>query len=197
MFPSVQVLSSYNEISATHSLYLGGERPSSHRSRRHSARVKTNSENYQKSEIQVKPGPILGKGLLTHHGEACARTASHPEGFDRTHSIAVLNHADSLPSRCGIRQTGRSGRRYRPPMRKLLPMAIDIWRTTEDEDIDLVSHTICTSRIHCSQTLQPYLIPGSPSGSCGRHEDMRTRGAVLLDTSEAPQQTARHDLLQT
>src|SRR5580704_14849845 len=33
--------------------------------------LKTNSENYQKSEIQVKRmGHFLGKGLLTTHGEA-------------------------------------------------------------------------------------------------------------------------------
>src|SRR3974377_1864334 len=70
----VQVLSRYNEIFGdTFRLYLGGLK---------GAMVtidpaviqhvlKTNAENYQKSEIQVKRmGHFLGKGLLTTHGEA-------------------------------------------------------------------------------------------------------------------------------
>src|SRR5580693_9011624 len=70
----VQILSSYNEIFGdTFRLYLGGLKEAivtidpaviQHV-------LKTNSENYQKSEIQVKRmGHFLGKGLLTTHGEA-------------------------------------------------------------------------------------------------------------------------------
>src|SRR6202021_713638 len=47
--------------------------------------LKTNSDNYQKSEIQVKRmGHFLGKGLLTTHGEAW-RTQRRliQKGFDR------------------------------------------------------------------------------------------------------------------
>jgi cytochrome P450 len=47
--------------------------------------LKTNAENYQKSEIQVKRmGHFLGKGLLTTHGEAW-RTQRRliQKGFDR------------------------------------------------------------------------------------------------------------------
>ena len=47
--------------------------------------LKTNAENYQKSEIQVKRmGHFLGKGLLTTHGEAW-RTQRRliQRGFDR------------------------------------------------------------------------------------------------------------------
>src|ERR1700747_3905116 len=70
----VRVLSSYNKIFGdTFRLYLGGLKEAivtidpaviQHV-------LKTNWENYQKSEIQVKRmGHFLGKGLLTTHGEA-------------------------------------------------------------------------------------------------------------------------------
>jgi cytochrome P450 len=71
----------------------------------------------------------------------------------------------------------------------------------KDEDIDLVSHTICTvQEFIVRQTLQPYLNPWfAVSGELRRHEDMRTRAdAILLEyirkrRNEAP----GHDLLQT
>src|SRR5260370_29669111 len=84
----VQVLSSYNEaFGDTFRLYLGGLKEAivtidpaviQHV-------LKTNAENYQKSEIQVKRmGHFLGKGLLTTHGEAwrTQRRLIH-KGFDR------------------------------------------------------------------------------------------------------------------
>src|ERR1700758_5479721 len=65
--------------------------------------LKTNAENYQKSEIQVKRmGHFLGKGLLTTHGEAW-RTQRRliQKGFDRKQldalsSIMQDSLADSL-----------------------------------------------------------------------------------------------------
>src|SRR6202020_2605895 len=84
----VQVLSRYNEIFGdTFRVYLGGLKEAivtidpaiiQHV-------LKTNAENYQKSEIQVKRmGHFLGKGLLTTHGEAW-RTQRRliQKGFDR------------------------------------------------------------------------------------------------------------------
>src|SRR4029077_11117418 len=70
----VQVLSNYTEnFGDTFRIYLGGLKEAivtidpaviQHV-------LKTNSENYQKSEIQVKRmGHFLGNGLLTTHGEA-------------------------------------------------------------------------------------------------------------------------------
>src|SRR6202167_2302928 len=53
--------------------------------------LKTNAENYQKSEIQVKRmGHFLGKGLLTTHGEPW-RTQRRliQTGFDRKHLDAL------------------------------------------------------------------------------------------------------------
>ena len=95
----VQVLSSYNKIFGdTFRLYLGGLKEAivtidpaviQHV-------LKTNAENYQKSEIQVKRmGHFLGKGLLTTHGEAWrTAAASHPKRLrsNATRS-SVLNHA--------------------------------------------------------------------------------------------------------
>src|SRR6516164_11126726 len=82
------VLSRYNEtFGDTFRLYLGGLKEAivtidpaviQHV-------LKTNAENYQKSEIQMKRmGHFLGKGLLTTHGEAW-RTQRRliQKGFDR------------------------------------------------------------------------------------------------------------------
>src|SRR5271165_216468 len=90
----VQVLSRYNEIFGdTFRLYLGGLKEAivtidpaviQHV-------LKTNAENYQKSEIQVKRmGHFLGKGLLTTHGEAW-RTQRRliQKGFDRAQLDAL------------------------------------------------------------------------------------------------------------
>src|ERR1700723_1302051 len=85
----VEVLSKYNStFGDTFRLYLGGLKEAivtidpaviQHV-------LKTNAENYQKSEIQVKRmGHFLGKGLLTTHGEA-GRTQRGliQKGFERT-----------------------------------------------------------------------------------------------------------------
>src|SRR6516225_8662878 len=53
--------------------------------------LKTNAENYEKSQIQAKRmGHFLGKGLLTTHGEAW-RTQRRliQKGFDRTQLDAL------------------------------------------------------------------------------------------------------------
>src|SRR5579862_8552026 len=145
--------------------------------------LKTNAENYQKSEIQVKRmGHFLGKGLLTTHGEAW-RTQRRliQTGFDRKQLDALSAiMQDSL---------GESLRDF------------DKQARSGPVDIYLVSHTICTvQEFIVRQTLQPYLNPWfAVSGQLRKHEDMRTRAdAVLLQyikkrRNEAP----GHDLLQT
>ncbi|MGB8833355.1 MAG: cytochrome P450, partial [Candidatus Sulfotelmatobacter sp.] len=85
---AVQVLSRYTEnFGDTFRIYIGGLKEAivtidpvviQHV-------LKTNAENYQKSEIQVKRmGHFLGKGLLTTHGEPW-RTQRRliQTGFDR------------------------------------------------------------------------------------------------------------------
>ena len=84
----VQVLSKYTELYGdTFQFYLGGLKGAIVTTNPSVIQhvLKTNAENYQKSEIQVKRmGHFLGKGLLTTHGEAW-RTQRRliQKGFDR------------------------------------------------------------------------------------------------------------------
>ena len=84
----VQVLSKYTGLFGdTFRFYLGGLKEAIVTTNPAVIQhvLKTNAENYQKSEIQVKRmGHFLGKGLLTTHGEAW-RTQRRliQKGFDR------------------------------------------------------------------------------------------------------------------
>src|SRR5580693_8062518 len=171
--------------------------------------LKTNSENYHKSEIQKKRmGHFLGKGLLTTEGEAW-RTQRRliQKGFDRTQLEALStimqdSLADSLRDFDG--QIRRGPVDIYPRLMKITFAMVArslFGARLKDEDIDLVSHTICTvQEFIVRQTLQPYLNPWfAVSGELRRHDDMRTRAdAVLLEyikkrRNEPPGQ----DLLQT
>src|SRR6202167_5487030 len=208
----VRVLSSYNEtFGDTFRLYLGGLKEAivtidpaviQHV-------LKTNSENYQKSHIQVKRmGHFLGKGLLTTEGEAW-RTQRRliQKGFDRTQldalsSIMQDSLADSL--RDFDAQARRGPVDIYPQLMKITFAMVArslFGARLKDEDIDLVSHTICTvQEFIVRQTLQPYLNPWfAVSGELRRHEDMRTRAdAILLQyIRKRRHQAPGHDLLQT
>src|SRR6266436_6098119 len=110
----VQVLSNYTErLGDTFRFYLGGLKEviitTNPAVIQHV--LKTNAENYQKSEIQVKRmGHFLGKGLLTTHGEAW-RTQRRliQKGFDRK-QLEVLSSTmqDSLAE--SLRDFGRQAR---------------------------------------------------------------------------------------
>jgi cytochrome P450 len=171
--------------------------------------MKTNAENYQKSEIQVKRmGHFLGKGLLTTHGEAW-RTQRRliQTGFDRKQlealsSIMQESLADSL--RDFDQQVRRGPVDIYPQLMKITFAMVArslFGARLKEEDIDLVSHTICTvQEFIVRQTLQPYLNPWfSISGELRKHEDMRARADAVLMAyikkrrNEAP----GHDLLQT
>ena len=208
----VQVLSRYNEIYGdTFWLRIGGLRDAmvtidpaviQHV-------LKTNAENYQKSAIKVKRmGHFLGKGLLTTHGEAW-RTQRRliQTGFERKQldALSSIMH-DSLTE--SLLDFDRQVRRgpvdiYTHLMKITFTMVARslFGARLKDEDIDLVSRTICTvQEFIVRQTLQPYLNPWfAVSGKLRKHEDMRTRAdSVLLAyikkrRNEAP----GHDLLQT
>ena len=171
--------------------------------------LKTNSENYQKSEIQVKRmGHFLGKGLLTTHGEPW-RTQRRliQKGFDRKQLDALSSiMQDSLAE--SLRDFDRQALTgpvdiYPQLMKMTFAMVARslFGARLKDEDIDLVSHTICTvQEFIVRQTLQPYLNPWfAASGELRRHDEMRSSAdAVLMDyiqkrRNEAPGQ----DLLQT
>src|SRR6201999_52295 len=171
--------------------------------------LKTNWENYQKSEIQVKRmGHFLGKGLLTTHGEAW-RTQRRliQKGFDRKQLDALSSiMQDSLTD--SLRDFDRQVRLGPVDIyTQLMKMTFAIVARSlfgarlKTEDIDLVSHTICTvQEFIVRQTLQPYLNPWfQASGELREHEEMRTcADAVLLEyIQKRRREPPGHDLLQT
>src|ERR1700723_1172565 len=208
----VPVLAKYNETyGATFRFYLGGLKEAivtidpaiiQHV-------LKTNAENYHKSEIQIKRmGHFLGKGLLTTHGEAW-RTQRRliQKGFDRKQLEALSAiMQDSLAE--SLRDFDRQVRvgpvDIYPQLMKITFAMVArslFGARLKDDDIDLVSHTICTvQEFIVRQTLQPYLNPWfAVSGELRRHEDMRTRAdAILLEyIRKRRNEPPSHDLLQT
>jgi cytochrome P450 len=171
--------------------------------------LKTNAENYQKSEIQVKRmGHFLGKGLLTTEGEAwrtqrrLIQTGFDKKQLDALSSIMQDSLAESL--RDFDRQIHGGAVDIYPQLMKITFAMVArslFGARLKDEDIDLVSHTICTvQEFIVRQTLQPYLNPWfAISGELRRHEDMRTRAdAILLEyIRKRRNDPPGHDLLQT
>jgi cytochrome P450 len=154
--------------------------------------LKTNANNYHKSEIQVKRmGHFLGKGLLTTDGEPWRNQRRLiQKGFDRKQldalsSIMQDSVAESLRNFDNQIQNGPVD--IYPQMMKITFAMVArslFGARLRDEDIDLVSHTICTvQEFIVRQTLQPYLNPWfEVSGELRKHEEMRTRAdAVLLE----------------
>jgi cytochrome P450 len=171
--------------------------------------LKTNAENYQKSEIQVKRmGHFLGKGLLTTHGEAW-RTQRRliQKGFDRKQLDALSSiMQDSLTEslRDFDRQISAGPVDIYPHLMKMTFAMVArslFGARLKDEDIDLVSHTICTvQEFIVRQTLQPYLNPWfAASGELRKHEEMRVRADSILMAyiKQRRNQESGHDLLQT
>jgi cytochrome P450 len=171
--------------------------------------LKTNWENYHKSEIQVKRmGHFLGKGLLTTEGEAW-RTQRRliQKGFDRKQLDALSSiMQDSLAnSMLEFDSQVRHGSVDIYPQLMKITFAM-VARSLfgarlQNEDIDRVSHTICTvQEFIVRQTLQPYLNPWfALSGELRRHEEMRASAdAVLMRYIQKRRHEAPgHDLLQT
>jgi cytochrome P450 len=170
--------------------------------------LKTNSENYHKSEIQTKRmGHFLGKGLLTTEGEAW-RTQRRliQKGFDRKQldvlsSIMQDSLADSL--RDFDRQARSGPVDIYPHLMKMTFGMVGrslFGARLKDEDIGIISHTISTiQEFMVRQTIQPYLNPWfAASGELRRHEEMRARAdGILLDyIKRRRQELPGHDLLQ-
>ena len=170
--------------------------------------LKTNSDNYHKSEIQVKRmGHFLGKGLLTTEGEAW-RTQRRliQTGFERK-QLEVLSAImqDSLAD--SLRDFDRQARvgpvDIYPHLMKMTFAMVGrslFGARLKDEDIEFISHTISTvQEFMVRQTIQPYLNPWfGVSGKLGRHEEMRTSAfGILLDYIQRRRKEAPgHDLLQ-
>ena len=170
--------------------------------------LKTNSENYHKSEIQTRRMKhFLGKGLLTSHGEEW-RTQRRliQKGFDRK-QLDVLSSImqDSLAE--SLRDFDRQARLgpvdIYPHLMKMTFGMVGrslFGARLREEDIDVISHTISTvQEFLVRQTIQPYLNPWfAVSGELRRHDEMRLRAdGILLDYIRRRRREAPgHDLLQ-
>jgi cytochrome P450 len=207
----VQVLSKYTELHGdTFRFYFGGVKEAIVTTNPAIIQhvLKTNAENYHKSEIQVKRmGHFLGKGLLTSHGEVW-RTQRRliQKGFDRK-QLEVLSSImqDSLAD--SLRDFDRQARigpvDIYPHLMKITFGMVGrslFGARLKDEDIDLISQTISTvQEFMVRQTIQPYLNPWfAVSGQLRRHEEMRIRAdGILLDYIRRRRREAPgHDLLQ-
>ncbi len=207
----VRVLSKYTELLGdTFRFYFGGVREAIVTTNPMVIQhvLKTNWENYQKSEIQVKRmGHFLGKGLLTSHGEVW-RTQRRliQKGFDRK-QLDILSSLmqDSLAE--SLRDFDRHARMgpvdIYPQLMKITFEMVGrslFGAHLKDEDIHLISQTIATvQEFLVRQTIQPYLNPWfEVSGELRRHDEMRTTadGILLEYIKRRRQEAPGHDLLQ-
>jgi cytochrome P450 len=170
--------------------------------------LKTNSENYHKSEIQKKRmGHFLGKGLLTTEGAAW-RTQRRliQTGFERKQlevlsSIMRDSLADSLND--FDRQARIGPVDIYPVMMKITFAMVArslFGARLKEDDIDVISHAISTvQEFMVRQTIQPYLNTWfAVSGELRKHWDMRNRAfGILRDYIQRRRKEAPgHDLLQ-
>src|SRR5579863_6790561 len=207
----VQVLSKYNAIHGeTFRFYFGGVKEAIVTTDpvviQHV--LKTNSDNYHKSEIQKKRmGHFLGKGLLTTEGEPWkTQRRLIQSGFERK-QLEVLSSImqDSLSeSLRDFDQRARVGPVDIYPLMMRITFAMVgkslFGARLKEEDIELISLAISTvQEFMVRQTIQPYLNPWfAVSGELRKHWDLRSRAFGVLDEylqrrrKEAP----GHDLLQ-
>jgi cytochrome P450 len=154
--------------------------------------LKTNYENYQKSEIQMRRmRHFLGPGLLTFHGEQWQtqrRLIQHgfspsklesisglmqhclSESIERFDELVRVGAVDIYPEM--MRMT------FRMVSRSLFSASI------RDEDVEYISRTISACQeFMVRQIVQPYLDPWfAMSGELRKHEEMRDRGdGIILD----------------
>ena len=170
--------------------------------------LKTNSENYHKSEIQKKRmGHFLGKGLLTTEGEAWkTQRRLIQTGFERK-QLEILSSImqDSLADSLGDfdRQASCGPVDIYPLMMKITFAMVGrslFGARLKEEDIDLISLAISTvQEFMVRQTIQPYLNPWfAVSGELRKHWEMRNRAFGVLDDyiRRRREEEPGHDLLQ-
>jgi cytochrome P450 len=153
-------------------------------------------------------GHFLGKGLLTTHGEPWkTQRRLIQKGFDRKQldalsTIMQESLAESLAEFDSQIQNGPVDI-YPQLMRMTFAMVARslFGARLNQDDIDLVSHTICTvQEFIVRQTLQPYLNPWfAVSGELRRHEEMRAGAdnVLLAYIQKRRDEPPGTDLLQT
>jgi cytochrome P450 len=153
-------------------------------------------------------GHFLGKGLLTTHGEPW-RTQRRliQKGFDRKQLDALSSiMQDSLTEslRDFDRQISAGAVDIYPQLMKITfeMVARSLFGARlKSEDIELVSHTICTvQEFIVRQSLLPYLNPWfTVSGELRKHEEMRAGADAILMAyiKQRRNQPPGQDLLQT
>ena len=208
----VDVLSRYSEeFGDTFKIYLGGLKEAiitidpaviQHV-------LKTNADNYHKSEIQNRRmGHFLGKGLLTTEGEAwknqrrLIQKGFSPKQLDALSAIMQDSVDESL--RGFDAQVSNGPVDIYPHLMKITFAMVArslFGAKLKDEDIEVVSRTICTVQgFIVRQTIQPYLNPWfAASGELRKHEDMRAEAdAVLMKYIQRRRhEEPGNDLLQT
>jgi len=170
--------------------------------------LKTNSDNYHKSEIQKKRmGRFLGKGLLTTEGEAWkTQRRLIQTGFERK-QLEVLSTImqDSLDT--SLRDFDRQSRSgpvdIYPLMMKITFSMVAkslFGASLKEKDIEVISHAISTvQEFMVRQTIQPYLNPWfTVSGELRRHWALRNRAFGILGDyiQRRRKEEPGHDLLQ-
>jgi cytochrome P450 len=171
--------------------------------------LKSNYENYQKSEIQMKRmHHFLGNGLLTSHGNYWLRQRRLiQQGFRRDQLAALASSMHDAIEDAVMQfdkeiQTGPVD--ICPHMMRITfgMVTRSLFSTRlKDEDIDLISMAISSiQEFMVRQIVQPYLSPWfALSGELQKHEDMRARGDnIILNYIKQRRRDGgeHHDLLQ-
>jgi cytochrome P450 len=152
--------------------------------------LKTNYENYHKSDIQMKRmGQFLGKGLLTTHHDAWRtqrRLIQH--GFDRDQlsALASIMHeslAESIQSLERDIAQGPIDLCAKMMQTTFRMVARSLFSTKfRDEDAEFIRGTISTiQEFMVRQIVQPYLDPWfRVSGEWSKHDALRRQGDSIL-----------------
>ncbi|MDX2180595.1 MAG: cytochrome P450 [Bryobacteraceae bacterium] len=152
--------------------------------------LKTNYENYHKSEIQIRRmGHFLGKGLLTTHGEPWkVQRRLIQQGFHRE-QLAILCRImrESLDETLAEfdRAITQGPVDIYPRMMQMTFRMVSrsLFSTAFDSrDADLISRTICEiQEFMVRQIVQPYLDPWfAINGELAKYDRMRERGDAIL-----------------
>jgi cytochrome P450 len=167
--------------------------------------LKTNWENYHKSEIQMKRmRHFLGPGLLTSHGNAWfTQRRLIQQGFSRARLSALASsmHEGLQESLRRLdREMERGSVDIYPEMMRITFRMVSkslFGTNLKDEDVELISRTISTvQEFMVRQIVQPYLDPWFQlSGELRKHEKLRERAdKIVLDyISERRRQPGAYD----